>query len=148
MDVESTARAWTCIESAAQGHRPFAHAAADCAAGTGVGHVLPIAETNISSGQDRVRLIHAAVTNDTGVVGVDGSGAFANDVYVSFALMLALIALATVVPLARAFRSLLLPLKAVVLNLASLAAAYGVMVLVRQGGTARTLCGASRPPAP
>jgi RND superfamily putative drug exporter len=48
--------------------------------------------------------------------------------------MLGLIALATFVLLARAFRSLLLPLKAVVLNLASLAAAYGVMVWIWQDG--------------
>jgi RND superfamily putative drug exporter len=77
------------------------------------------------------------------VIGVAGSGAsrmdFANDVYGSFPLMLALIALATFVLLARAFRSLLLPLKAVVMNLASLAAAYGVMVWIWQQGHASHL---------
>ncbi len=50
--------------------------------------------------------------------------------------MLGLIALATFVLLARAFRSLLLPLKAVVSNLASLGAAYGVMVWIWQQGHA------------
>jgi RND superfamily putative drug exporter len=59
---------------------------------------------------------------------------FSHDVYGSFPLMLGLIALATFVLLARAFRSLLLPLKAVVMNLASLAAAYGVMTLIWQHG--------------
>ena len=50
--------------------------------------------------------------------------------------MLGLIALATFVLLARAFRSLLPPLKAVVSNLASLGAAYGVMVWIWQQGHA------------
>ena len=48
--------------------------------------------------------------------------------------MIALIALITFVLLARAFRSLLLPLKAVLLNLLSVGAAWGVMVLVWQEG--------------
>jgi len=59
---------------------------------------------------------------------------FSHDVYGSFPLMLALIALATFVLLARAFRSIVLPLKAVAMNLASLGAAYGVMVWIWQHG--------------
>jgi RND superfamily putative drug exporter len=59
---------------------------------------------------------------------------FGHDVYGSFPLMLGLIGLATFVLLARAFRSLLLPLKAVVMNLTSLAAAYGVMTWIWQQG--------------
>jgi RND superfamily putative drug exporter len=106
--------------------------------GTALVTVLPTAETNISTGQDTVSAVRAAVVHDSRVLGVAGSGAsmidFARDVYGSFPLMLTLIALATFVLLARAFRSLLLPLKAVLLNLASLAAAYGVMVWVWQQG--------------
>lgn len=48
--------------------------------------------------------------------------------------MLGLIALVTFVMLARAFRSLLLPLKAIVLNLLSLGAVIGAMVLLWQFG--------------
>ena len=48
--------------------------------------------------------------------------------------MIALIALITFVLLARAFRSLLLPLKAVVLNVISVGAAWGVLDLVWQHG--------------
>jgi RND superfamily putative drug exporter len=48
--------------------------------------------------------------------------------------MIALIAVTTFVLLARAFRSLLLPLKAIVLNVLSVAAAWGVLVLVWQHG--------------
>ena len=106
--------------------------------GTALITVLPTAETNVPAGQDTVRAVRAAVDHSPGVLGVTGSGAatldFSHDVYGSFPLMLALIALATFVLLARAFRSLLLPLKAVVMNLASLAAAYGVMVWIWQHG--------------
>ncbi|HCF99416.1 MAG TPA: MMPL family transporter, partial [Chloroflexi bacterium] len=45
-----------------------------------------------------------------------------------------LIAVITFLLLARAFRSLLLPLKAVILNIVSVAAAWGVLVLVWQYG--------------
>jgi RND superfamily putative drug exporter len=48
--------------------------------------------------------------------------------------MLALIAVVTFMLLARAFRSLLLPAKAVLLNLVPVGAAYGVIVLVCQRG--------------
>jgi putative drug exporter of the RND superfamily len=40
----------------------------------------------------------------------------------------------TFIVLARAFRSLLLPLKAILLNVLSIAAAWGVLVLVWQHG--------------
>jgi RND superfamily putative drug exporter len=59
---------------------------------------------------------------------------FINAVYGNFPLMIALIALITFVLLARAFRSLLLPLKAVILNVISVAAAWGVLELVWQQG--------------
>lgn len=48
--------------------------------------------------------------------------------------MLALIALLTYVLLVRAFRSLLLPLKAVLFNLLSMGATFGVIVLFWQQG--------------
>jgi RND superfamily putative drug exporter len=59
---------------------------------------------------------------------------FVNAVYGSFPLMIALIAVITFLLLARAFRSLLLPLKAILLNVLSIAAAWGVLVLVWQQG--------------
>ena len=48
--------------------------------------------------------------------------------------MIALISVTTFILLARAFRSLLLPLKAIILNILSVAAAWGVLVLVWQQG--------------
>jgi hypothetical protein len=62
------------------------------------------------------------------------SADFVDAVYGKFPRLVALIAAMTFVPLARAFRSLVLSLKAVLLNLLSVAAAWGVMVLVWQNG--------------
>ncbi|MGH2913690.1 MAG: MMPL family transporter [Solirubrobacteraceae bacterium] len=111
--------------------------------GTALVTVLPTAETNVPAGQQTVGAVRGAVAHDPAVLGVTGSGAsmldFSHDVYGSFPLMLALIALATFVLLARAFRSLLLPLKAVALNLISLGAAYGVMTWIWQQGHASGL---------
>jgi RND superfamily putative drug exporter len=59
---------------------------------------------------------------------------FIDAVYGNFPLMIALIAAITFILLARAFRSLVLPLKAVVLNLVSVLAAWGVLQFVWQAG--------------
>ena len=59
---------------------------------------------------------------------------FIDAVYGSFPLMIALITITTFILLARAFRSLLLPAKAILLNILSVAAAWGVLVLVWQHG--------------
>jgi RND superfamily putative drug exporter len=59
---------------------------------------------------------------------------FIDAVYGNFPLMIALIAGITFILLARAFRSLILPLKAVILNIVSVAAAWGVLQFVWQAG--------------
>ncbi|MEX2413692.1 MAG: MMPL family transporter, partial [Thermoleophilaceae bacterium] len=59
---------------------------------------------------------------------------FISELYRALPLMIGCIALITFVLLARAFRSLLLPLKAIVLNLASVFAAWGLVALVWQHG--------------
>jgi hypothetical protein len=59
---------------------------------------------------------------------------FIDAVYGSFPLMIALIALTTFILLARAFRSLLLPAKAILLNILSVAAGWGALVLIWQKG--------------
>jgi putative drug exporter of the RND superfamily len=59
---------------------------------------------------------------------------FVHAVYGNFPYVLLFVVLLTYVLLARAFRSLLLPLKAVVLNLVSLGAAYGIIVFIFQQG--------------
>ncbi len=106
--------------------------------GTAVIDVVPVAEVSSSAGKATVSALRAALQNQPGVIGVGGVGPnqadFIHAVYGSFPLMLSLIGLATLILLARAFRSLVLAIKAVVFNLLSMAAAYGTMVLVWQEG--------------
>ncbi len=59
---------------------------------------------------------------------------FIHALFRSFPYVLALLLVLTLILLARAFRSIVLALKAVVLNLISLAATFGVVVLVFQQG--------------
>jgi RND superfamily putative drug exporter len=67
--------------------------------------------------------------------GVEPEGRdFINAVYSNFPLVLAFVVLLTFVLLMRAFRSVFLPLKAVLLNLASLGAAFGIIVFIFQQG--------------
>ena len=59
---------------------------------------------------------------------------FVHAVYGKFPYVLAFVIVLTFVLLMRAFRSILLPLKAVILNLISLGAAYGIIVFIFQWG--------------
>ena len=59
---------------------------------------------------------------------------FVHAVYNNFPYVLGFVILLTYLLLARAFRSLVLPLKAVMLNLVSLGAAYGIIVFIFQQG--------------
>src|SRR5207247_10482881 len=59
---------------------------------------------------------------------------FIKAVYGKFPYVLLFVLILTFVLLMRAFRSVVLPLKAVILNLVSLAAAYGIVVFIFQDG--------------
>src|SRR5207248_4316115 len=59
---------------------------------------------------------------------------FSHAVYSKFPYALAFVIVLTFILLMRAFRSVFLPLKAVVLNLVSLVAAYGIIVFIFQEG--------------
>jgi RND superfamily putative drug exporter len=100
--------------------------------------VIPRAETVNSSSIGPVRAVKAATRGLPGVIGVAGVGAdqidFLKAVYGNLPLMLVIIALLTFVLLARAFRSIVLPIKAVLLNLITLSATLGFMVLFWQYG--------------
>jgi putative drug exporter of the RND superfamily len=99
---------------------------------------VPINGDESKSGRDAVGAVRDASHDAAPDVRVGGSGPlnadFIDAVYGSFPLMIALISLLTFLLLARAFRSLLLPLKAVILNILSVGAAWGVMALVWQNG--------------
>ncbi len=64
---------------------------------------------------------------------------FVHAIYGNFPYVLAFVLVLTLVLLARAFRSIVLPIKAVVLNLLSLAAAYGIVVFIFQMGHGSSL---------
>jgi RND superfamily putative drug exporter len=72
-----------------------------------------------------------------GVPAVDRD--FVHAVYGNFAYVLAFVLLLTLVLLTRAFRSIVLPIKAAILNLVSLGAAYGIIVFIFQKGHGSSL---------
>jgi RND superfamily putative drug exporter len=99
---------------------------------------IPIADTSTAAGRqtiDAARIAAHSVGPNVTLGGIGAENAdFVSAIYGSFPLMIALIAVLTFLLLARAFRSLLLPLKAVILNIISVAAAWGVITLVWQEG--------------
>jgi RND superfamily putative drug exporter len=106
--------------------------------GTAIVEAIPIADSGSDQGEatlDAIRTQADAAGPDVRVGGQPAANAdFIDAVYGSFPLMIALITITTFILLARAFRSLLLPAKAIVLNVLSVAAAWGVLVLVWQHG--------------
>jgi putative drug exporter of the RND superfamily len=106
--------------------------------GLTVVEVIPTSETIDSTSIKVVDRVHDAVAGTPGFVGVAGAGATVKDyfraVYNNFPYVLAVIALITYILLVRTFRSLLLPLKAVLLNLVSVAAVFGAVVFFWQTG--------------
>ena len=106
--------------------------------GSALVEAIPVPDSGSGAGETTlagVREAAHAVGPDVRVGGQPAANAdFIDAVYGSFPLMIALITITTFILLARAFRSLLLPLKAIVLNVLSVAAAWGVLVLVWQHG--------------
>ena len=100
--------------------------------------VFPTAETSTSAGRATLDRVSAVATVDPDIVGVGGTGIedvdFGHAVYGHFWLVLLIIALITLLLLTRALRSVVLAVKAVLLNLVSVGAAYGIMVFVWQQG--------------
>ncbi|MET9294787.1 MMPL family transporter [Streptomyces sp. NPDC003077] len=103
--------------------------------GSAVLTVLPAHEGGSPAGEDTVARVVAAVPDGVLVGGnVTQQLDYVDVTYTAFPWMLAVLSLVTFVMLARAFRSLLLPLKAIALNLLSLGAVLGAMVLLWQWG--------------
>ena len=97
--------------------------------------VIPAQDGNSPAGRATLDRIRAA-TGDQVMTGGEAaqSADFLGTVYANVPLVIAVIAALTFLLLARAFRSLGIPLKAVLLNLLSVGAAWGLMVLVWQHG--------------
>jgi putative drug exporter of the RND superfamily len=106
--------------------------------GTAMVEVMPKDETGNQAGIDTLVRLRSATSADMPTAQVGGAGASLLDensaFYGRFPLIFAVIATVTFLLLTRAFRSLLLALQAIVLNVASVGAAYGVVVLVWQYG--------------
>ena len=106
--------------------------------GTAIVTVIPVAESSVPAGQTTIAGLEQSLLGRPHVIGIGGDGAslidFDHAVYGDFPLMLAIIGVATFLLLTRAFRSVLLAAKAVVFNLISLTAAYGVLTWVWQDG--------------
>jgi putative drug exporter of the RND superfamily len=73
----------------------------------------------------------------TGVAAVDRD--FVHALFGKFPYVLAFVLVLTLILLTRAFRSIVLPIKAVLLNLVSLAAAFGIVVFIFQKGHGSSL---------
>ncbi len=103
--------------------------------GTDLVTVIPAHDGSSPAGRDTLDRVRASAPAGVTIGGQAAQSAdFVDAVYGKFPIVVALIAGLTFIFLARAFRSLVLPLKAVLLNVLSVAAAWGVMVLVWQNG--------------
>ena len=106
--------------------------------GTSLVFVVPRAETVDIAQSQVVERVRTAAKTVPGFIGVAGAGAtvldYSKAVFGNFPLVIGLISLVTFLLLVRAFRSLLLPLKAVLLNVLSVAATFGFVVLFWQQG--------------
>jgi RND superfamily putative drug exporter len=85
--------------------------------------------------------VNVALVGTTGTLGgvpaVDRD--FVHAIYGNFVYVLAFVLILTLVLLTRAFRSIVLPIKAVILNLVSLGATYGIIVFIFQQGHGSSL---------
>jgi RND superfamily putative drug exporter len=104
--------------------------------GTALLTVIPTEDGNSPAGRATLDRIRAAGLPGEVTIGGEAaqSADFLDAVYGNFPLVILLISALTFILLARAFGSLILPLKAVLLNLLSVAAAWGLIVLVYQRG--------------
>jgi RND superfamily putative drug exporter len=91
--------------------------------------------------QGIVDRVNASLKGTTGTLGgpsaVDRD--FVHAVYGNFPYVLAFVIILTLILLTRAFRSIVLPIKAALLNLVSLGAAFGIIVFVFQDGHGSSL---------
>jgi RND superfamily putative drug exporter len=104
--------------------------------GTALVTAIPTEDGNSPAGRATLdRLREVSVDGDVAIGGEAAQGAdFLDAVYGDFPLLILLISGLTFLLLARAFRSVILPLKAVLLNLLSVGASWGLLVLVFQHG--------------
>ncbi len=108
------------------------------AEGTSILAVIVAGDGRASDFRAMTGQIRDVTHNTPGNVLVGGAGAFDADftdkIYDGFPRMLLVISIITFLLLMRAFRSVLLPIKALLMNVLSIGASFGVLVLVWQKG--------------
>jgi putative drug exporter of the RND superfamily len=107
--------------------------------------VVPGSDSGSGAGRDTLERVRDLEGELPGGAQIGGPAAQDRDlteaIYSSFPLMVAVIAVITFLLLARSLRSLVLPLKAIALNVLSIGAAFGVVVLIWQHGWASQAIG-------
>jgi RND superfamily putative drug exporter len=93
-------------------------------------HEVGTSQGGTSLADIRNTVPHGALVGGDGALQVD----LVSSTYGSFPLLFAIVAIVTFLLLARGLKSILLPAKAVLLNMLSVAASYGLLVLVFQHG--------------
>jgi RND superfamily putative drug exporter len=106
------------------------------AGGDSIVEAFPAVDGSSRHIQSVVTRVHKALNGTDGTLGgiAPADRDFVHAVYGNFPYVLGFVVLLTVLLLMRAFRSVVLPLKAAILNLVSLGAAFGIIVLVFQQG--------------
>jgi putative drug exporter of the RND superfamily len=106
--------------------------------GSALVDAFPSADGNSPAGRATLARLRAATDSMPGSVSIGGSVAgdtdFVAATYGNLPLVVGVIVILTFLLLVRAFRSIVLPLKAILLNVVSVGAAWGTMVLVWQDG--------------
>jgi RND superfamily putative drug exporter len=107
--------------------------------------VVPQSDSGSAAGRDTLERVRDLEDDLPGDGQVGGPAAQDRDlteaIYSSFPLMVAIIALVTFGLLARSQRSIVLPIKAILLNVLSIGAAFGIVVLIWQEGIGSDLIG-------
>ncbi len=107
-------------------------------AGLSLIDILPSAPTSSVADDATVGAVRDMVAQGAPGAQIAGDGPAEIDIvhalYSRFPLIVAIVALIALLALIRAFRSVVLPIKAVMLNLLSVGASYGALVLVWQNG--------------
>jgi RND superfamily putative drug exporter len=109
--------------------------------------VLPVVSSTPSQGGTLELELHSLL-HDLGVsakIGGDyiGEAEWTRSLYSSFPLAVGLVYLATLITLGLAFRSIVIPIKSIILNTLTVSAAYGVITLIFQHGWGLALVGLS-----
>ena len=104
--------------------------------GSALIEAFPAHDGNARATRGTIGEVHQTLDGTSATLGgvAPESRDFVHAVYGNFPYMLAFVILLTFLLLMRAFRSIVLPLKAVLLNLLSLGAAYGIIVFIFQQG--------------